>query len=195
MKAGGKTDRAYKAISWLLIVLLVLGFAGGAAYLAMRSRGATFYVEAEGEKVFGGTEAELSFPSGHTYAFSVRAPGGGKVNYTVSLSSNPANNFEFALDGKIFRFSGADAEGNDYAQVFSLEKRADGFSLTIPEGFTAEKAVRAKFGEGISLNGKLSGNLAYFVLTVRAGESSAEIYFRFSPELLALELSARTIVF
>lgn len=195
MKAGGRIDRAGKLVTWLLIVLLILGLAGGAAYLVMKSRGMTFYAETEGEKIFGGAEKTLFFRSGRTYEFSVRALEGGEVNYFVSLSSNPANNFEFVLDGKTYRFSGADEAGNDYAEVFSLCKRTDGFSLTIPEGFTAEKAVRAKFGEGVAFQKELSGELAYFVITIRAGESSAEIYFRFSPEPLSLELSAGAIVF
>ena len=139
MKAGGRIDRAGKLVTWLLVVLLVLGLAGGAAYLVMKSRGMTFYAETEGEKIFGGAEKTLFFRSGRTYEFAVRALEGGEVNYFVSLSSNPANNFEFVLDGKTYRFSGADEAGNDYAEVFSLCKRTDGFSLTIPEGFTAER--------------------------------------------------------
>lgn len=59
MKAGGRIEQAGKLVTWLLVVLLVLGLAGGAAYLVMKSRGMTFYAETEGEKIFGGAEKTL----------------------------------------------------------------------------------------------------------------------------------------
>ena len=174
---------------------LVLGLAGGAAYLAMKGSGASFYAETGGERIFGGTEKEMVFSTGQTYEFSVRALEGGKVNYSVKVMANPENNFDYVLDGKTYRFSGEDEERNDYSEVFALTRRTDGFSLTIPEGFSAEKAVKAKFGEGVQIGTELSAELAYFSLTIEAGESRAQIFFRFAPELLAVELDCENIVF
>ena len=195
MKASGTVDAIGKIVTWILVVLLVLGIAGGAAYLAMKESGISFYAETAGEKIFGGTEKEMVFSTGQTYDFSVRSLEGGDINYSVKVTANPENNFDFVLDGKIYRFSGEDEERNDYSEVFALTRRADGFSLTIPEGFSAEKAVKAKFGEGVQIGTELSAELAYFSVTIEAGESRAQIFFRFSPELLAVELDCESIVF
>ena len=194
MKASGTVDAIGKIVTWILVVLLVLGLAGGAAYLAMKGSGASFYAEMGGERIFGGTERELTFSTGQTYDFSVRALEGGEINYSVKVTANPENNFDFVLDGKTYRFSGEDEERNDYSEVFALTRRADGFSLTIPEG-SVEKAVKAKFGEGVQIGTELSAELAYFSVTIGAGESRAQIFFRFSPELLAVELDCESIVF
>lgn len=195
MKASGTVDAIGKIVTWILVVLLVLGIAGGAAYLAMKESGISFYAETDGERILGGTERELTFSTGQTYDFSVRALEGGKVNYSVKVTANPENNFDFVLDGKTYRFSGGDEERNDYSEVFALTRRADGFSLTIPEGFSAEKAVKAKFGEGVQIEDELSAELAYFSVTIGAGESRAQIFFRFAPELLSVELDCESIVF
>ena len=195
MKASGTVDAIGKIVTWIIVVLLVLGLAGGAAYLAMKKSGVSFYAETAGEKIFGGTERELMFSTGQTYDFSVRALEGGEINYSVKVMANPENNFDYVLDGKTYRFSGGDEERNDYSEVFSLTRRADGFSLTIPEDFSAEKAVKAKFGEGVQIGKELSTELAYFSVTIEAGESRAQIFFRFSPELLAVELDRESIVF
>ena len=195
MKASGTVETIGKIVTWILVVLLVLGLAGGAAYLAMKGSGASFYAETAGEKIFGGTERELMFSTGQTYDFSVRALEGGEINYSVKVMANPENNFDYVLDGKTYRFSGGDEERNDYSEVFSLTRRADGFSLTIPEDFSAEKAVKAKFGEGVQIGKELSTELAYFSVTIEAGESRAQIFFRFAPELLAVELDCESIVF
>ena len=194
MKASGTVETIGKMVTWILVVLLVLGLAGGAAYLAMKESGISFYAETGGERIFGGTERELTFSTGQTYDFSVRALEGGEISYSVKVTANPENNFDFVLDGKTYRFSGEDEERNDYSEVFALTKRADGFSLTIPEG-SAEKAVKAKFGEGVQIGTELSAGLAYFSVTIGAGESRAQIFFRFSPELLAVELDCESIVF
>ena len=194
MKASGTVETIGKMVTWILVVLLVLGLAGGAAYLAMKESGISFYAETGGERIFGGTERELTFSTGQTYEFSVRALEGGEISYSVKVTANPENNFDFVLDGKTYRFSGEDEERNDYSEVFALTKRADGFSLTIPEG-SAEKAVKAKFGEGVQIGTELSAGLAYFSVTIGAGESRAQIFFRFSPELLAVELDCESIVF
>ena len=195
MKASGTVDAIGKIATWILVVLLVLGLAGGAAYLAMKESGISFYAETAGEKIFGGTESEMTFSAGQTYDFSVRTLEGGKANYSVKVTANPENNFDYVLDGKTYRFSGEDEERNDYSEVFSLTRRADGFSLTIPEGFSAEKAVKAKFGEGVQIGTELSAEPAYFSVTIEAGESRAQIFFCFAPELLAVDLDCESIVF
>ena len=61
MKASGTVETIGKIVTWILVVLLVLGIAGGAAYLAMKGSGASFYAETGGERIFGGTERELTF--------------------------------------------------------------------------------------------------------------------------------------
>ena len=58
MKASGTVDAIGKIVTWIIVVLLVLGTAGGAAYLAMKKSGVSFYAETAGEKIFGGTVTE-----------------------------------------------------------------------------------------------------------------------------------------
>lgn len=100
MKASGTVETIGKIVTWILVVLLVLGLAGGAAYLAMKGSGISFYAETDGERIFGGTERELTFSTGQTYDFSVRALEGGEINYSVKVTANPENNFDYVLDGK-----------------------------------------------------------------------------------------------
>ena len=42
---------------------------------------------------------------------------------------------------------------------------------------------------------ELSAELAYFSVAIGAGEGRVQIFFRFAPELLAVELDCESIVF
>ena len=195
-KSNGVFGAIGKVITYILVVLLVLGIAGMVAYFALRAQGVTYYVEYGGERyVANGDGGSLSLRSGEPQEFSVKSLTGGEVNYDVKVVSNSSNNFSFTCNGKIYQFVSTEEANNDYSEVFALTKRADGFSLTIPEGFSAEKAVKAKFGEGVQIGTELSAELAYFSVTIEAGESRVQIFFRFSPELLSVELDCESIVF
>ena len=48
-KANGTINAIGKIITYILVVLLVLGIAGGISYFVLRNQGITYYVEYDGE--------------------------------------------------------------------------------------------------------------------------------------------------
>ena len=195
-KSNGVFGAIGKVITYILVVLLVLGIAGMVAYFALRAQGVTYFVEYNGERyVANGDGGSIGFLSGETYDFTVKSLTGGEVNYDVTVQSNSANNFDFVLNGENYQFFGKNDENNDYAAVFGLQKKADGFSLTIPDYFTVEQAVETQYGGDIELqNGyEISDDLCYFVITVTSDESTVSLWFTFSG--LTVTLDTPQIVF
>ena len=172
-KSNGALGAVGKVITYLLVVLLVLGIAGMVAYFALRAQGVTYYVEYNGERyVANGDGGSLSFLTGETYEFSVNSLTGGEVNYDVRVTANAANNFTFVYDGLVYQFVSTTEESNDYSEIFGLQKNADGFSLSFPDGFTVEQAIETKYGGDIQLQDNLQSGVPYFVITVSDGENN-----------------------
>ena len=193
-KANGALGAVGKVITYILVVLLVLGIAGMVAYFVLRSQGVTYYVEYNGERyIANGDGGSLELLNGETHTFAVKSLTGGEVNYDVTVQSNSANNFSFVCDGKPQSFCGTDEELNDYSEIFGLEKAADGFSLTLPDGFTVEQAIEEKFGGTIEFSSELESDKAYFVIIVTADESAVSLWFTFSD--LTVTLNPPQIVF
>ena len=195
-KANGALDAIGKVIMYILVVLLVLGIAGMVAYFALRAQGVTYYVEYGGERyVANGEGGYVWLPTDSERTFAVKSLTGGEVNYDVTVQSNYSNNFDFVIDGEYKQFYSTTDENNDYAAVFGLQKKADGFSLTIPDHFTVEQAVEMQYGGDIELqNGyEISDELCYFVITVTSGESTVSLWFAFSD--LTVTLDPPQIVF
>ena len=195
-KANGALGAVGKVITYILVVLLVLGIAGGIAYFALRSQGVTYYVEYGGEVYLAiGDGGNITLRTGETHEFSVKSLTGGEVNYDVKVVSNSANNFTFVYDGKPQSFCGTDEDLNDYSDIFSLEKAADGFSLSFPDGFTVEQAVEEKFGGEVLFDEELQSDKAYFVISVVADESSVDLWFVFGAKVTGVTLDPPQIVF
>ena len=195
-KSNGVFGAIGKVITYILVVLLVLGIAGMVAYFALRAQGVTYYVEYGGERyVANGDGGSIELLNGATSNFTVKSLTGGEVNYDVTVQSNSANNFDFVLNGENYQFFGKNDENNDYAVVFGLQKKADGFSLTIPDHFTVEQAVETQYGGDIELqNGyEISDDLCYFVITVTSEDSAVNLWFTFSG--LTVTLDTPQIVF
>lgn len=191
---GGALNAIGKVITYILVVLLVLGIAGMVAYFALRAQGVTYYVEYNGERyVANGDGGGLELLNGATSNFAVKSLTGGEVNYDVTVQSNSANNFTFVCDGKPQSFCGTDEKLNDYSEVFGLKKAADGFSLTFPDGFTVEQAIEEKFGGTIEFNSELESDKAYFVIIVTSDESAVSLWFTFSD--LTVTLNPPQIIF
>lgn len=187
---GGALNAIGKVITYILVVLLVLGIAGMVAYFALRGQGVTYYVEYSGERyVANGDGGSLGLINGETHTFAVKSLTGGEVNYDVTLQSNSANNFDFVSNGENYQFFGKDENKNDYSAVFGLQKKADGFSLTIPDHFTVEQAVETRYGGDIELqNGyEIATDLCYFVITVTSDESTVSLWFTFSDFTITLD--------
>lgn len=193
---GGALNAVGKVITYILVVLLVLGIAGMVAYFALRAQGVTYYVEYNGERyVANGDGGSLGLVNGETYTFAVKSLTGGEVNYDVTVQSNYSNNFDFVIDGEYKQFYSTTDENNDYSAVFGLQKKADGFSITIPDHFTVEQAVETQYGGDIELqNGyEIDTDLCYFVITVTSDESTVSLWFTFSD--LTVTLDPPQIVF
>lgn len=195
-KANGAMSAVGKVITYILVVLLILGIAGMVAYFALRAQGVTYYVEYNGERyVANGDGGSLSFVTGETYEFSVKSLTGGEVNYDVTVQSNSANNFDFVLNGENYQFFGKNDENNDYSEVFGLQKSADGFSLSFSDGFTVEQAIEEKYGGTIEFNSELEEDKAYFVISVVADESSVTLWFVFGVKVAGITLNPPQIIF
>lgn len=195
-KSNGALGAVGKVVTYILVVLLVLGIAGGIAYFALRSQGVTYYVEYGGEVYLAnGDGGNITLRTGETHEFSVKSLTGGEVNYDVKVVSNSANNFTFVCDGKPQSFCGTDEELNDYSEIFGLQKNADGFSLSFPDGFTVEQAVEEKFGGEVLFDEELQSDKAYFVISVVADESSVDLWFVFGAKVTDVTLDPPQIVF
>ena len=193
-KSGNAVTRI---VTYILVVLLVLGVAGVIVYLLAKDEGVTFSVEYGGERYFSGvTEANLTLYTGETHDFSVESLTGGNIDFSVSVSSNGENNFAFVYDGEFEDFYVKDdTENNDYSAAFGLQKSESGFLLTLPKGLTVEKVIETKYGGDIQLQESLQSGVPYFVITVSDGENSLNMYFSFGAEVEGITLNPPQIVF
>lgn len=181
-----------KMLSVILVLLLVAGAAGLIAFFVLQEQGVSFYVAYKDTRYYSNVDGgSLQLVSG-THDFSVRSLMGEDVNYTVRVTSNSANNFDFVFEDEYWKFYDQDESKNDYSDIFSVKKSADGFSLTIPD-MTIEQIVEEQFGGEIELVDEIESNAAYFLLTVTAGESVVQLWFSL-PEML-IELDPPAIVF
>ena len=193
-KSNGALGAVGKVVTYILVVLLVLGIAGMVAYFALRSQGVTYYVEYGGERYFAnGDGGSIELLNGKAYEFTVNSLTGGEVNYDVKVVSNSSNNFSFTCNGKIYQFVSTEEANNDYSEVFGLEKGADGFSLSFPDGFTVEQAVEEKFGGEVLFDEELERDKSYFVISGTSEDSAVNLWFTFSG--LTVMLNPPQIIF
>ena len=180
-KTGKSWNVVTRILTYIIVVLLVLGVAGVIVYLFAQDEGVSFYVEYAGERYYSGIdEGELFLVSGETHNLSVKSLTGDTVDYSVSVSSNGENNFAFVYDGEFYDFYAADdTKNNDYSEVFGLQKNDEGFTITVPENFTVQQAIETKCGGDIQLQEKLQSEYCYFVITVVSGENSLSLYFSY----------------
>lgn len=195
-KASRAGNAVGKIVTYILVVLLVLGVAGIIAYFALRSQGVTYYVEFGNERYFGNTEGgSLSLPTDATYSFSVKSLTGNEVNFDVKVVSNVSNNFDFTVDGVYKQFYSTTAENNDYSEIFGLQKDKGGFTLTVPDGFSVKEAVEIKYGGNVEFGAELENDKAYFVISVMAEESAVNLWFAFDVDVEGITLNPPSITF
>ena len=183
-----------KVITYMLVVLLVLGIAGVIVHFVATNEGISFYVDCNGERYYSSVDSpNLALTSGETYVFDIRSLTGENVEYSVSVQSSGEHNFSFDSDGETHDFYVADdTENNDYSSVFGLERNTDSFSVTIPKNITVEEVVETKYGKDIQLQGDLEEGVSYFVITVNSGDNSLNLAFRFD---LIITIDPPSIVF
>ncbi len=195
-KSNGALSAVGKAITYILVVLLVLGITGVIAFFALRSQGVTYYVEYNGEWYLANSDGgSLSLRAGVPHEFSVKSLTGGEVNFDVKVVSNSSNNFSFTCNGKIYQFVSTEEKNNDYSEIFGLQKSAGGFSLSFPDGFTVEQAIEEKFGGEVLFDEELESVKAYFVITVTADESVVNLWFTFDVDVEGITLNPPQIIF
>ena len=118
---GKGMNTAGKIVAWVLAVLLIVGVAGVIVYFVAKEEGADYFVEYNGEKYLGNAEGgKLDITAGKEYRFEVRSLTGENVNFDVKVTSNPANNFEYTVDGKLCVWNGSDEKANDYTEIFNV---------------------------------------------------------------------------
>ena len=76
-----------------------------------------------------------------------------------------------------------------------MQKSAGGFSLSFPDGFTVEQAIKEKFGGEVLFDEELESVKAYFVITVTADESVVNLWFTFDVDVEGITLSPPQIIF
>ena len=195
-KAGGGMNTVTKIIVWVLVVLLLLGAAGVIVGYVLQNEGVSFYVEYNGERYFSSvSEADLSFEMCDTYTFDVKSLTGESVDYSVSVLSNSEHIISFTFNGENHNsYVGGDNDNNDYSSVFGLRKDKDGFSITLPQGFSVVEAIKAKYGGEVELQGELQ-SVPYFVIVVSSGENTLNLYFSFGENVTGITVNTPSIVF
>ena len=195
-KASRAGNAVGKIVTYILVVLVVLGVAGMIAYFTLRSQGVTYYVEFDGKRYFGNTDGgSLALADGTTHEFTVKSLSGGEVNFDVKVQSNSASNFAFTVDGVYKQFYSTTAENNDYSEIFGLQKDKGGFSLTVPDGFSVKEAVEIKYGGNVEFGAELENDKAYFVISVTAEESAVNLWFAFDVDVEGITLNPPSITF
>ena len=195
-KVGGGTNTVIKIIVWVLVVLLLFGAAGVIVSYVLQNEGVSFYVEYNGERYFSSvSEADLSFEMCDTYTFDVKSLTGESVDYSVSVLSNSEHIISFTFNGENHNsYVGGDNDNNDYSSVFGLRKDKDGFSITLPQGFSVVEAIKAKYGGEVELQGELQA-VPYFVIVVSSGENTLNLYFSLGENVTGITVDTPSIVF
>lgn len=186
-----------RVITYLLVVLLVLGVAGVIVYFVAKEEGADYYVEYGGEKYLGNAEGgKLDIVSGNEYRFEVKSLTGENVNFDVKVTSNPANNFEYTVDGKLCVWNGSDEKANDYTDIFNVQKDETGFTMRVPKQFSIYDILQAKYpGQTVDSASLALDAKDYFLLTVNVGESSVAFWFGTNVATMGITLDPSEIVF
>ena len=171
-KANGVKNGMVKIITWLLVVLLLLGVAGIVVQFAIKEQGLNYYVEYGGQKYYNNTEnSNIWISPNQKCSFTVKSITGKTVDFTVKITANPANDFGFILDGKYYQFYSTTQEKNDYTDIFEVQKSAEGDEIELTEEL---------------------GMLDYFLITVTMDKESVVLPFKFE---MVITLDTPSIIF
>lgn len=115
------------------------------------------------------------------------------MDYSVKITANVEQSFDFTMDGVLYRFYGAEASLNDYTEIFGVQTDGDMFSVTIPDDFSVSSAVEQRYGGMIELQNDLQYGVCYFVLSVSVGDDTVLLPFWF--DVIRLSFDTPSIVF
>lgn len=151
---------AKQIIFFSLAVLLLFGLVAGIWIWVTYTNGGTekfktFTVEVDGELVVA-EKSERCFQSGeHTvnvsYLFDTVA--GEDYDYTVAIKSKPGIALDYTVNGETYPFG----DLKELNAAFGLNKKADGFTFTVPAGL---KAVLAAIYPGKTVTAPAGSELA-----------------------------------
>lgn len=193
----GKASNVFgKIVVWLLTVVLIVAFAAAALLFVLRVKGITYYVEYDRQRYVGGTDnGEIFLLIDEPHDFSVKSLTGDEIDFDVKITSNADSDITFIYNDEFLHLYNCNIEKDDYSDILGLQVDADGFSVTIPQGMTIEKAIETKYGGDVTFLDELSDNTAYFVIVVTVGENSVELPFAFGAKISDVTLSPPSIVF
>lgn len=192
-KNGGSLG---KVVAGLFAFVLIVAVVGVALYFGLHEQGLTYYVEYGGERYYANSDSGgLLLYMEKTHDFSVKSLTGGEVDFDVKITSSAENNFSFKVGEERWRFYDNDPELNDYTGIFGVDVSGNTFSVTVPNGFSVEQAVREQFGDNVQFETDLQESLAYFVITVTVDASSIHLPFMFGAKASGVTLDPPSIIF
>lgn len=180
-----------KVVAWLVAVLLIVCVVFVGVYFGLRSQGKTFYVEYDGQRYPGNSDAvSLWLAPSDKHEFSVKSLTGGEVDYSVKVTSNVENNFRFTVGTEMYRLYNDNAELDDYSDMFGLTVSATGFSLTIPQDMSVENVLEQRYGGSITpMDYDITEYTDYFAITVTVDNSTVILPFNSDPMQVSLDNS------
>lgn len=193
-----KSSKVISILSYLLIVILIVGVCGVIAYFTngFTSDFKTFYIAVDGKDVLTNTGGYVLTTDKETvvdvkYTFD-------KINsdisgYSIKISANAdtEHDFAFTVDGESHMFS----EEKDLSKGFVIEKSENSFTIK-PKGDV--NAILAAVYEGQEFSEV--GNVVYddmFALTVTSYNEEAKIVLKFTVPygIIGITLDKEVIVF
>lgn len=181
-----------KIITYILVVLLLLGFAGVIVYFVAKNGGVSFYVEYNGDTYYSNSENQSIYLDTGTHDFTVKSLSDEQADYTVKVVAVADSNFVFTIDELIYQFYGTDEANNDYSEVFGLQLIENGFTLSVPENFSVKQAVEEKYDGAVELEQPLQNDLCYFAISVVSGDNIVYLPFTFG---LIITVDPPSIIF
>ena len=160
----------------ILLVLLMLGAIGGLAVWLAREDGLTVYVQ-YGEKRYmtNTVNTSLGELNSGTHEFTVKSLIGESCDYAVEILPNSKVNFDFAVNDKRYKWSAVNC-----SQFFFIEKKKDGFKITVDDDMTVTSLLRNKYDGDILYCTVVDDVAEYFILSVKTSYGTIAMPFGFA---------------
>jgi len=189
-----KTKSAVGTIFLIVFLGIVLVILGGAIFYGIQTKAFTVFtrLELNGKNISATTNKVMIKMGENEFKIKNYNPFD-SYTYTVKIAANPNENFHFMKDGNPVAYSSI----GDLTQVFPLETRNDGFTLTIPSEFYSMKELLsvAYPDSKIDISTELE-NKDYFLMRVNFSNGEIlEIYFGIDFPEFGFTLDPPNIIF